>query len=122
MIIYKCSYIKLNGGDNMDTEMEVRIKKALNGVKAWQRIPTSLNGVFLVKTPAKGGEENIMVEINPKDERGNLMKRRGLFLKNTLELEKFNDSLENHKLKAVLVALENISGVTQDDKIEPLDI
>jgi hypothetical protein len=106
----------------MDTEMEVRIKKALNGVKAWQRIPTSLNGVFLVKTPAKGGEENIMVEINPKDERGNLMKRRGLFLKNTLELEKFNDTLENHKLKVVLVALENISGVKEDDKIEPLDI
>ena len=106
----------------MAVEMEVRIKKALNGVKAWQRIPTSLNGVFLVKTPAKDGKENIMVEVNPKDERGNLMKRRGLFLKSTLELEKFNASLDNHKLKNVLAVLENISGVKEDDKIEPLDI
>jgi hypothetical protein len=123
MIFYICSYIKLNGGDNMvEEEMEVRIKKALNGVKAWHRIPTSLNGVFLVKTPAKDGKENIMVEVNPKDERGNLMKRRGLFLKSTLELEKFNTVLNNHKLKNVLEALENISGVKEDDKIEPIDI
>ena len=40
--------------------MEEKIKKALNGVKAWQRIPTSLNGIFLVKTPAKSGKETIL--------------------------------------------------------------
>ena len=28
--------------------IEVRIKKALNDVKAWQRIPTSIDGIFLV--------------------------------------------------------------------------
>jgi len=45
------------GGNNIDVEMEVKIKEALNGVKAWQRIPTSLSGIFLVKTPAKAGKE-----------------------------------------------------------------
>jgi hypothetical protein len=107
---------------SMDVEMEVKIKNALNGVKAWHRIPTSLNGIFLIKTPAKGGKENIMIEVNPTDEKGNLMKRRGLFLKSTLELEKFNAALDNHKIKKVLSAIESMSGLKEEDNIEPLDI
>lgn len=63
-----------------------------------------------------------MVEINPKDEMGNLLKRRGLYLKNTMELEKFTDVIDNEKLKVVLVALENISGVKEEEKIKPLDL
>jgi len=106
----------------MANEIEEKIKKALNGVKAWQRVPTSLNGIFLVKTPAKSGKETILVEINPNNERGNLMKRRGLFLKNTMELEKFIYILNNEKLMDVLRALENLSGVNEDKKIETIDI
>ena len=41
----------------MDVEMEVRIKEGLNDVKAWQRVPTSLNGIYLVKTPTKAGKK-----------------------------------------------------------------
>jgi dUTPase len=63
-----------------------------------------------------------LVEINPKDEMGNLLKRRGLYLKNTMELEKFTDVIDNEKLKVVLVALENISGVKEEEKIKPLDL
>ncbi len=106
----------------MANEIEEKIKKALNGVKAWQRVPTSLNGIFLVKTPTKSGKETMLVEINPNNERGNLMKRRGLFLKNTMELEKFIYILNNEKLMDVLRALENLSGVSEDKKIETIDI
>jgi hypothetical protein len=53
---------------------------------------------------------------------GNLLKRRGLYLKNTMELEKFTDVIDNEKLKVVLVALENISGVKEEEKIKPLDL
>jgi len=63
-----------------------------------------------------------LVEINPKDEMGNLLKRRGLYLKNTMELEKFTDVIDNEKLKVVLVTLENISGVKEEEKIKPLDL
>ncbi len=106
----------------MVNEIEVRIKKALNGVKAWQRVPTSINGIFLVKTPEKAGKETFLVEINPEDEHGNLIKRRGLFLKSLLELEQFNNAMENGKLKEVLGALENISEVNEEEKIEPINL
>ena len=43
----------------MVNEIEVRIKKALNDVKAWQRVPTSINGIFLVKTPEKAGKYSV---------------------------------------------------------------
>jgi hypothetical protein len=39
----------------MVNEIEVRIKKALNDVKAWQRVPTSINGIFLVNLYLKKG-------------------------------------------------------------------
>ncbi len=106
----------------MVNEIEVRIKKALNGVKAWQRVPTLINGIFLVKTPEKAGKETFLVEINPEDEHGNLIKRRGLFLKSLLELEQFNNAMENGKLKEVLGALENISEVNEEEKIEPVNL
>ena len=106
----------------MVNEIEVRIKKALNDVKAWQRVPTSINGIFLVKTPEKAGKETILVEINPEDEHGNLIKRRGLFLKSLSELEQFNNAMENGKLKDVLGALENISEVNEEEKIEPVNL
>jgi hypothetical protein len=106
----------------MANEIEVRIEKALNDVKAWQRVPTSINGIFLVKTPEKAGKKTILVEINPEDEHGKLIKRRGLFLKSLSELEQFNNAMENGKLKEVLEAIENISDENEEEKIKPLNL
>lgn len=103
-------------------ELEVKIKNALSNVKAWQRVPTSLDGIFLVKTPVKGGKETILLEINPKDEKGNLIKRRGLFLKSINELDKFQQALDEHKLKDVIKAIENITGAKEMKKIETVDL
>jgi hypothetical protein len=52
-------------------EIELKIKEALKDVYAWQMVPTSLNGIYIVKTPQKAGKETILVEINPKYEAGN---------------------------------------------------
>ena len=103
-------------------EIELKIKEALNDVDAWQRVPTSLNGIFLLKTPQKAGKETILVEINPKYESGKLLKRKGLFLKNTSELQKFINAMNNEKLYNILLALENISGEKEEEKIEPIDL
>ncbi len=34
----------------MNKEMESKIRETLENVKPWQRVPTSLEGVFLIKT------------------------------------------------------------------------
>jgi len=102
--------------------IELKIKEALNDVDAWQRVSTSLNGIFLVKTAQKADKETILVEINPKYESRKLLKRKGLFLKNTSELQKFINAMNNEKLYNILLALENISCEKEEEKIEPIDL
>ncbi len=49
-----------------------------------------------------------MVEINPLNERRTPMKRRGLFLRQTIELEKFIEVLENESVTELLNALDDL--------------
>ena len=75
---------------------------------------------FWLKPPKK--QANILFEINPEDEHGKLIKRRGLFLISLSELEQFNNAMENGKLKEVLGAIENISEENEEEKIKPLNL
>jgi len=92
----------------MENQIEEKIEEALENVEPWQRVPTSVDGAFLIKTPEKGGNKTIMVEINPLNERRTPMKRRGLFLRQTIELEKFIEVLENESVTELLKALDDL--------------
>ena len=94
----------------------------MKDVKAWQRVPTSVNGVYLVKTPADATRETIMVEINPLNDRGAPMKRRGLFLKNRNEFGGFKDVFQNESVMDLLNAVEDIDGRTKKKEIQALEI
>ncbi|HMK53182.1 MAG TPA: hypothetical protein VK444_00200 [Methanobacteriaceae archaeon] len=106
----------------MSQELENKIKEALKNVKAWQRVPTSVSGVFLVKAPSKGTQESVMMEINPIDERGSPIKRRGIFLRQKSELENFLDVMKNDSVGEVLEALEKMTGVTDEQEMSSLEI
>lgn len=93
----------------MKNQLEKKIKEALENVEPWQRVPTSVEGAFLIKTPEKGSIKTIMVEINPLDERKTPIKRRGLFLRQSLELEKFMEVLQNERITELLKAVEDMS-------------
>ncbi len=105
--------------------MEEKIVEALENVEPWQRVPTSIDGVFLIKTPEKGGNKTIMAEINPLNERRMPMKRRGLFLRQSVELEKFLEVLENESMVELLKALDAVSNksvATTPEGVKPLEI
>ena len=106
----------------MENQLEQKIIEALESVEPWQRVPTSLEGAYLVKTPAKGNDGTIMVEINPINERGNPMKRRGLFLRHSIELGSFLEVMQNERLDEVLKALDNISGLDSLSEVRTLEI
>ncbi len=106
----------------MTAELENKVKEALNGVKPWQRVPTNVEGVFLVKTPANDNRETIMVEINPLNERGTSMKRKGLFLKSTAEFEGFGSVFKNDKVMDLLDAIESIAGRAKKKEIRAIEI
>ncbi|MEL7669537.1 hypothetical protein [Methanobacterium sp.] len=106
----------------MSTELENKIKEALKDVKPWQRVPTTVEGVFLVKTPANDNRETIMVEINPLNERGTSMKRKGLFLKSTSEFEGFESVFKNDRVMDLLDAIEAIAGGAKKKEIRAIEI
>ena len=106
----------------MADELENKIKDALKDVKPWQRIPTTVSGVYLVKTPADVTKESIMVEINPLNERGAPMKRRGLFLRDTLEFGGFKGIFENESVLDLLAAIEELDGKEKKSEIKAIEI
>jgi hypothetical protein len=106
----------------MTKQLETKIKDALKDVKPWQRVPTSVNGVYLVKTPADASKETIMVEINPLNERGSPMKRRGLFLKDTGEFGGFKGIFQNESVMDLLGAIEEIDGREKKKEVKAIEI
>lgn len=107
----------------MDNQLESKIKETLENVKPWQRVPTSLEGVFLIKAPTRGDQESIMVEINPLDEFGRPIKRRGIFIQQKIQLERFLDVMEKPRLMEFLETLDAMAGSDQGkDKVGTLEI
>ena len=55
--------------------------------KDWERKATSVQGIFLLKLPPyRSSPSQLVVEINPIDASGNPTKKRGLILRNPIEL------------------------------------
>ena len=68
--------------------MKAEAKKAIANFrdgdhKDWTKVPTSVQGVFIVYMPLGKGEteRSLGIEFNPVDDQGNPTKRRGIFLK-----------------------------------------
>ncbi|MEM1574235.1 MAG: hypothetical protein QXY96_07160 [Candidatus Methanomethylicaceae archaeon] len=74
--------------------MEEKLKNFLEKGKDWERKRTTINGVFLLKiSQGKNKSSRIIVEINPTDEFGNLIKKRGIILRNLGDLKEFKELL-----------------------------
>lgn len=109
-------------GDKMENQLESKIRKTLENVKPWQRVPTSLEGVFLIKAPTRGDQESVMVEINPLDELGRPIKRRGIFIQRKVHLERFLDVMQEPRLKEFLDTLDSMAGSVGEEKVGTLEI
>jgi len=120
--LYSIYYKHVFGGYNMVNELESRIKDALKDVKAWQGVPTSVNGVYLVKAPGNTDSETIMVEISPLNERGTSMKRKGLFLKSSSEFEGFGEIFKNENVMELLNTIEEINGGSKKKEVNTIEI
>ena len=60
--------------------MEDELRTHLDEAKDWEKLPTSIPGVFVVKVPGtKNRKARLMVEVNPVDKNGQPKKRKGLF-------------------------------------------
>ena len=76
----------------------------------WGRLKTSIPGIFVLKMPAyKSIPTRLAVELNPVDDSGAPMKKRGLVLRSKEELEQFRDLFQFDKLLPLLEGVEKVN-------------
>jgi hypothetical protein len=78
--------------------------------KDWERKPTSMPGVFLLKMPAyKSKPASIAIEINPVDSSGAATKRRGIVIKSQSELDQICKMITNPKIIQLTSSIDEIN-------------
>jgi hypothetical protein len=89
---------------------EKRLEEFLSEGKAWDRMPTSIPGVFVLKLPPyKSQPSHLVVELNPVDSGMKPTKRRGLVLRSVAELEAFNELYQPERIGNLLTMLEGVN-------------
>ena len=87
----------------------------------WERKGTSLRGVSIIRLPkTKNRPASLAIEINPLDESGRPMKKKGIMLMAAEEMVAFREIFNNKKLDTLLSAMESVLPERRIPK-KPLD-
>ena len=89
---------------------EDKLEDFLRTGSDWEKLKTSLPGVFIQKLPPyRTSPARLAVEVNPVDASGNPTKRRGLLLRFPDEYETFKEILTDERLPKLLNMLEKVN-------------
>ncbi|UCH57627.1 MAG: hypothetical protein JSV18_01530 [Candidatus Bathyarchaeota archaeon] len=89
---------------------EERLEEFLRTGGDWEKLKTSVPGVFIQKLPPyRASPSRLAVEVNPVDASGNPTKRRGLLIRFADEYEAFREILNDEKLPRLLEMLERVN-------------
>lgn len=82
----------------------------LRSGKDWERKPTSVQGVFVLRMPVfKGRPVRLAVELNPVDEAGRPTRKRGVIIRSSTELAEYKKLLEDERLASLLKNIDRLS-------------
>jgi hypothetical protein len=77
--------------------------------KDWERKATSLRGVSILRMPRTTTRPpTLAMEINPVDDRGMPMKRKGIMIRSPKELEALRNVLDDPKVANLMGALASV--------------
>ncbi|MEM3402666.1 MAG: hypothetical protein QW179_01015 [Candidatus Hadarchaeales archaeon] len=92
------------------SELVDSLKKVLETAREWERKPTTIPGIFLMKLPGyKKSPPRLIVEVNPTDSYGNPTKKRGLIIRGAADLEEYRKILANKKIDELVEALTKVN-------------
>ena len=75
----------------------------------WERKATSLTGVSIIRLPAtKNRPASLAIDVNPVNEAGLPMKKKGIMIMNAAELAAFRALFTSEKMDGLLTALETV--------------
>ena len=89
---------------------EERLEEFLRTGNDWEKLKTSIPGVFVQKLPPyRSSPSRLAIEVNPVDASGNPTKRRGLLIRFPDEFDKFKEILNDEKFPKLLTLLETVN-------------
>ena len=87
-----------------------RLTQLLKEGSEWDRKPTSIPGVFLLKLPSlRSKPESLVIEINPIDTSGSPTKKRGIIIRSSSELDQIRKILTNSKLEQLAKSIDDVN-------------
>jgi hypothetical protein len=90
--------------------IEERLVSFLKDARDWERRPTNIAGVFLLKLPSsRTRQASVVIEINPVDATGAITKKRGIVIRSASELNEFNRILTNQKLAELARKVDEVN-------------
>jgi len=90
--------------------LETKLADFLKSGKDWERKPTSVPGVFVLRMPPfKGSPARLAVELNPADEAGRPTRKRGVLLRSSTELAEYRKLMEDERLASLLKSIDSLS-------------
>ena len=87
-----------------------RLREFLTQGKDWERKPTNIPGVFLLRLPGlRSNAPSLAIEINPVDSIGSPTKKRGVVVRSTPELEDIKRIILDQKVSELTKNMDEIN-------------
>ena len=90
--------------------IEDKLSAFLSKSRDWERRPTNIPGIFLIKLPSfRSRQASIAIEINPVNATGAATKKRGVVIRSASELNQLNSILADQKLIELAKRLDEVN-------------
>jgi hypothetical protein len=99
-------------------DVNEKIAQFLRGGQNWEKKPTNVQGVYLLKLPtSKQLPSSIAIEINPTNATSGSVttRKKGIIIRDGSELEQFNQLLSNPKVVELAKKIEAINPKIKED-------
>lgn len=101
----------------MNDKQKQNLVRAIEEAQDWEKIETSVDGLFVVKPPEQNNKQTIFVELIPTLN-GQTTKKKGLFLKTEEEIDAYKELLDNPKTRELIQVISEYYGIRKTPKIE----
>jgi hypothetical protein len=99
------------------------LRNFLENGEDWERKLTSIKGVTILKLPqTKTRPASLAIEINPLTEKGTPMKKKGVMIMGSAELEAFREIFTNEKVDVLITTIEDIIPARKSTKAGQEDV
>lgn len=104
-------------------ELVESLKEFIEEGQDWERKNTSVSGVSIIRLPQyKNRPASLAIDINPVGETGLPMKKKGIMIMSTHELQAFREVFKNEKLDNLMKTLEDVTGKKPAGKTAKPDV